>query len=92
MSLGNYTKKQLEEELRKRKEEENRLSALTPERRLAEKLHERLCHWNHTDGCGWFYGSWSNPCDTRKRWAAKAQAALQITDEETILRILDVVS
>ena len=18
-------------------------------------LHDKHCHWNHTDGCGWFY-------------------------------------
>ena len=26
--------------------------------RLAELLHSKLCHWNHTDGCGWHYGAW----------------------------------
>jgi len=23
--------------------------------RLARQLHNLLCHWNHTDGCGWYY-------------------------------------
>ena len=22
---------------------------------LARKLHDMLCEWNHTDGCGWYY-------------------------------------
>ena len=21
--------------------------------KLAEVLHSKLCHWNHTDGCSW---------------------------------------
>jgi hypothetical protein len=24
-----------------------------PEHQLARELHDLLCHWNHTDGCGW---------------------------------------
>lgn len=24
----------------------------------ADLLHAYLCRWNHTDGCGWTYGSW----------------------------------
>lgn len=23
----------------------------------AEKLHERFCHWNHTDGCAYYYNT-----------------------------------
>ena len=23
--------------------------------RLARQLHDLLCHWNHTDGCSWYY-------------------------------------
>lgn len=28
---------------------------LPEEHRLAITLHKMLCHWNHTDGCGWEY-------------------------------------
>ena len=28
---------------------------LSPEGQLAIFLHERLCTWNHTDGCSWHY-------------------------------------
>ena len=31
------------------------LDTMNPDQRLAERLHDTLCHWNHTDGCGWFY-------------------------------------
>lgn len=27
----------------------------SPEKQLAVILHDLLCNWNHTDGCGWFY-------------------------------------
>jgi hypothetical protein len=29
--------------------------AADSEQKLAVELHEALCNWNHTDGCGWFY-------------------------------------
>lgn len=28
---------------------------LPEEHRIAINLHKLLCHWNHTDGCGWEY-------------------------------------
>lgn len=31
------------------------LSKLAPEQQIAIMLHEKLCHWNHIDGCGWHY-------------------------------------
>jgi hypothetical protein len=36
-------------------------AALPEDKRLAIELHEQLCRWNHTDGCGWYYGvdNWS---------------------------------
>lgn len=30
------------------------------EKRLAEVLHNIMCHWNHTDGCGWEYDTWDS--------------------------------
>lgn len=29
--------------------------AMPEDERLAITLHEMLCRWNHTDGCGWEY-------------------------------------
>lgn len=26
-----------------------------PQKELAVYLHDKLCNWNHTDGCGWHY-------------------------------------
>ena len=27
----------------------------TPMQELAEELHTLLCHWDHTEGCSWYY-------------------------------------
>jgi hypothetical protein len=29
----------------------------SPEIQLAKQLHNMVCSWNHTDGCGWYYES-----------------------------------
>lgn len=31
------------------------LISLSPTHQLAISLHDKLCTWNHTDGCGWHY-------------------------------------
>jgi hypothetical protein len=38
---------------------------------LAEILHDKQCHWNHTDGCSWYYSSWVKPCGTRTSYLEK---------------------
>ncbi len=55
---------------------------------VATELHELLCHWNHTDGCGWFYdkGDWSEY--SRKEYLEKAEAVLAITDTDTVLKVI----
>jgi hypothetical protein len=42
--------------------------------KIAEYLHERLCHHNHTDMCGWYYGEWSDEVlrGSRKEYIEKA--------------------
>jgi hypothetical protein len=47
------------------------------EQKVAELLHEKLCHFNHTDGCDWHYWSWENDkFGTRKRYMTKAKKLL----------------
>jgi hypothetical protein len=31
------------------------LISLSPTHQLAISLHDKLCTWNHTDGCSWMY-------------------------------------
>ena len=52
--------------------------------RLADFLHEKLCNWNHIDGCGWEYSSWDKPCDTRMRYRAKAQSLMDYAEHNMI--------
>lgn len=35
----------------------------TPDHQLAKQLHDMLCTWNHTDGCGWYYEMKNNQDD-----------------------------
>ena len=52
----------------------------SPESQLANELHARLCRWNHTDGCSWYYEFeddgethiWSRP--EHKKYLGKARA------------------
>ena len=45
----------LEAELNKTRDELDRAQKQDPIYLLAEQLHDRLCKFNHTDGCSWFY-------------------------------------
>ena len=45
----------LEADLQKLRNEREAMINMPANRRLAIDLHARLCTWNHTDGCGWFY-------------------------------------
>ena len=46
-------KEDLEKSIRK-----SRFDSFTIE--VAELLHEKLCHVNHTDMCSWYYGEWDD--------------------------------
>lgn len=62
-------------ELEQQKQE---LENLTIEQQLAEALHARLCHSNHTDACDWEYGSWKkgNSTYAREKYLTMAIAML----------------
>lgn len=61
------------EKLRKQRKELNekieKLEKIAndPTRILAERLHGSFCHWNHTDGCSWYYEQWEHVGKTDKR-------------------------
>jgi hypothetical protein len=60
---------------------------------LAELLHKRLCHWNHTDGCSWEYEDWSNlhGNSARCEFAKKAEKILKVTDLKTMKSVLKII-
>ena len=45
----------MEGDLQKLKDEREAFVSMPLNERLAIEIHSALCHWNHTDGCGWFY-------------------------------------
>ena len=48
-------KKQIAEYEHKLEQANRQLILLNESTGLATKLHDLLCKFNHTDGCGWFY-------------------------------------
>jgi hypothetical protein len=59
--------------------------------KLAEIMHEKMCRWNHTDGCDWYYDKWTGFADkpteygnsTRQRYFDAAVRILVQHDFET---------
>lgn len=71
--------KQRQKELEELRRKEEALKAGEP-RAVAEFLHEKECHWNHTDGCGWLYETWegaSGDSSTRASWLRKAERLVE---------------
>lgn len=46
-------------------EEEARTNGWTQAMKLAEKLHDKFCHWSHIDQCGWGYEDWNGTTHQR---------------------------
>lgn len=45
----------LERQIAQLREEKAQAERMSPERKLATALHDLMCHYNHTDGCDWYY-------------------------------------
>jgi len=45
-----------------------------PHIKLATFLHDNLCRWNHTDGCGWGYEKWEDPGYAKTKYIKRAKA------------------
>ena len=85
---------ELREKLAKAEAKIAQFNALTEDQRLATLIHEKQCHWNHTDGCGWFYADEKDPTIwvrefSRKEYIKKAQNILAATDYDTALKVLE---
>lgn len=65
------------EELEKLQAEYDELVNLSPECIIADYIHDKMCHHNHTDGCGWYYEDWKNPGHAHKLYIAKAQQLMR---------------
>lgn len=88
--------KQLEETQKKIKE----LESLTESQRLAEFLHDIMCHWNHTDGCGWYYYSWTkwnnssmlqaDKYNAKTEYHSKAVKMLRVVPFDTCVKLVTI--
>ena len=63
---------------------------------VAEALHESLCHFNHTDGCGWFYDDWekvskSDKYNPRIQYYKKAEKITELIGVKKALEIAKIV-
>jgi len=67
----------------------SKLSSNTIE--LAELIHEKLCHWNHTDGCGWYYEKWDdlNLGYSKKEYYKKAEAILKDVSIQVAKKVIE---
>ena len=80
---------------------------LTVTQKLAVYMHDKLCIWNHTDGCSWYYAvengkhNWND--HAHKHYLAKAEKLMfQVTrrssagyrpgDEDQLYPIIDIIA
>lgn len=55
---------------------------------IAEGLHSKLCHYNHTDGCGWFYGPDAGPHAEYREKARALINAVGLDGAQAVVGIL----
>ena len=90
--------KALEQELRNLQESEAKARyEHDPRIPIAIRLHKKLCHYNHADGCGWFYNTKWEAWDTEyshKQFLERAQKVIDFAREleittDDVLRIIE---
>jgi len=68
--------------------DEKAFNELGEDAKLAEILHEKLCHANHTDECSWYYDTLNSHAFSE--YSNKARELLKITDFDTIVKLIKV--
>ena len=66
---------------------------MTNAQHIAEIIHERMCHWNHTDGCAWYYDTWEDEKlrGSRQTYFEKAESILAVVSYETALKVVELI-
>lgn len=83
-----------ESRIQKLKTQRERLLSLPEDKQLAEFLHQRKCHSDHTEVCGWFY----EIQDKEHNWKGyahadylkKARKILKVVDLKTAIELADI--
>ncbi len=60
-----------------------------PVYRVADELHKKMCHMNHTDMCDYYYGDWVNKTYARTEYLEKAQKMLWVANKEICLKFIE---
>ena len=85
--------KALREKANRLEKEQKVYNLLPNEIKLAEAIHDKVCRWNHTDGCSWNYEKWdgSTPSGstTKDRYLEKAKKILKVVDFETAIDVIN---
>lgn len=56
---------------------------------LASKIHNKVCHWNHADGCGWYYFKFDDfSYPTKKGYLDKANSILEEVSLDVALKVI----
>lgn len=84
----------LRAEMAEVEKEITREQLLTPAERVAEAFHQKHCHMEHTERCGWYYekqfGNGEPVGWTHQHYLDKAEKLLAIVPEATALQVLNV--
>lgn len=73
----------LKQELVETEKEERKLESGSPVA-VAELLHSKFCHHNHTDGCSWGYKEKNWQAPTHQEYLKKAEALITKAKRESI--------
>lgn len=59
-------------------------------REIAEMLHERMCHHNHNDYCGFYDEDWDKLelCFAKTKYLEKAKKLLDILDYDMVKKVV----
>lgn len=85
-----------QKEIEKLRQEAKQVKTMKPKYVLAEKLHECLCHHNHTDACGWFYEKnwddpWNSEYSAHSRYLEKAENVIAVVGTDDVDYIMNIV-
>ena len=80
--------KKLEDEIVDLRKEKELFGNKEDRFKLAELLHEKQCHANHTDHCDWSYGSWNKLNYFRTKYLEKAVNMLNDATYNEIIKVL----
>ena len=62
--------------------------AMEPAKQLATTIHDKTCHMEHTETCGWFYENDWNQGWTKKRYLRQANKILEVVDFDEAMKVV----